>query len=600
MSVNLRIIIQVIVLKLCSAGFSTGRIKEGSFEYSTLNGWMTPKEAVKLCEEDVGCAGFTFHGVLIEDVEFEMYFFSYIPRIHFNSGHPSHWAWTSYKVSRDFVLFPGILINAPDYSRNKRIRLGFDMTQDPARAERICFKMAHCASLVQVGKSDEVAVQDSVFFSWRYNTSHHSTLISLHADVNQVFDTDVTAINMCCPEVPWYTDIDISNTEIPMDIAMVDCKISKQEFHTRFVKRRVPVLLQGCLPKSWFPDPVNNNDQRFAGLNFREILQRLFDRGNDTSTIVSRPKLRRNLIDKMRAKKFKISYKQAEAMYEETMNSQENLKHNPSFTHTRTPNDAHSTYKEMLEALRKWYIRVFLKLSNLKSKLDCYQKYRLPGTEKLLKGHEKCLVLDGFWKPPPMPDDLYARTKYDNDLAWIIMSAQSTGSQLHKDPDHTGAWNLLLTGRKWWAVLPYRAMIDDFTCDTSCSHESWKDGSMAYTWFKHILPQLKDKKFYGKRVVEFVQQPGDVLYLPNGMPHTIFNIDDNVALTENYLFDDGVSTLVRSMALDKIRDSVPWWDEAKAYRYLYNQHADKLLRKEMRETYHKMTSYASKYGQACD
>ena len=29
------------------------------------------------------------------------------------------------------------------------------------------------------------------------------------------------------------------------------------------------------------------------------------------------------------------------------------------------------------------------------------------------------------------------------------------------------------------------------------------------------------------------------------MPHTIFNVDDNVALTENYLFDDGVSTLVR-------------------------------------------------------
>ena len=24
-------------------------------------------------------------------------------------------------------------------------------------------------------------------------------------------------------------------------------------------------------------------------------------------------------------------------------------------------------------------------------------------------------------------DDLYAKTKYDNDLAWIIMSAQSTG-----------------------------------------------------------------------------------------------------------------------------------------------------------------------------
>ncbi len=30
------------------------------------------------------------------------------------------------------------------------------------------------------------------------------------------------------------------------------------------------------------------------------------------------------------------------------------------------------------------------------------------------------------------------------------------GSQLHVDPDLMGAWNMLLTGRKWWAVLPYR------------------------------------------------------------------------------------------------------------------------------------------------
>ena len=36
-------------------------------------------------------------------------------------------------------------------------------------------------------------------------------------------------------------------------------------------------------------------------------------------------------------------------------------------------------------------------------------------------------VLDGLWKPPPLPPDLYSLTDYDNDLAWVILSAAGTG-----------------------------------------------------------------------------------------------------------------------------------------------------------------------------
>ena len=33
-----------------------------------------------------------------------------------------------------------------------------------------------------------------------------------------------------------------------------------------------------------------------------------------------------------------------------------------------------------------------------------------------------------------------------------------------------------------------------------------------------------------------LKEPGDALYLPHGMPHAVYNLDDTVALTENYLF----------------------------------------------------------------
>ena len=56
------------------------------------------KEAVKKCEEDLECSGFTFQGCLIPNVEYEIYFFHLITDLRDDSV---HLAWTTYFVSRD-------------------------------------------------------------------------------------------------------------------------------------------------------------------------------------------------------------------------------------------------------------------------------------------------------------------------------------------------------------------------------------------------------------------------------------------------------------------------------------------------------------------
>eukprot|EP00088_Acartia_fossae_P008738 TRINITY_DN14196_c0_g1_i2.p1 TRINITY_DN14196_c0_g1~~TRINITY_DN14196_c0_g1_i2.p1 ORF type:complete len:288 (+),score=38.92 TRINITY_DN14196_c0_g1_i2:56-919(+) len=287
-------------------------------------------------------------------------------------------------------------------------------------------------------------------------------------------------------------------------------------------------------------------------------------------------------------------------MYAESITTKERKTKSSSFTHNQTPNDMNVGYEEMLSQREAGLLRVFLKLSNINPRLDCYEKYRINDTDRLAYGHEECLILDGLWKPKPIPDDLYTATKYNNDLAWIIMSSKNTGSQLHFDPDHMGAWNLLLTGQKWWAIVPYEANVDDFTCISDCSHPDWEDGSNAYPWFQHILPQLKDTRFYGKKVIQFIQRPGEVLYLPNKMPHTILNLEDNVALTENYLFNDGLTELTRSISLDLIRNHLPEWNESLAYRILYNgMQVNSLDRKKMRMTYETMESISRKFDDVC-
>ena len=54
---------------------------------------------------------------------------------------------------------------------------------------------------------------------------------------------------------------------------------------------------------------------------------------------------------------------------------------------------------------------------------------------------------------------------------------------------------------------------------------------------------------------QFIQKPGEVLYLPHGYPHTVHNLEDNMALTNNALFPDALSSLVNVLALKKISSS---------------------------------------------
>ena len=43
--------------------------------------------------------------------------------------------------------------------------------------------------------------------------------------------------------------------------------------------------------------------------------------------------------------------------------------------------------------------------------------------------------------------------------------------------------------------------------------------------------------------MEGVQRPGEAIFLPHGVAHSVLNIQDNVAVTENFLFVDGLSGL---------------------------------------------------------
>ena len=105
------------------------------------------------------------------------------------------------------------------------------------------------------------------------------------------------------------------------------------------------------------------------------------------------------------------------------------------FTHKETPNDfqRNNDYNDLvLEAFASRSLRSF----------------------ELMRNNPKSDVFANFQKPSLIPNDLYHATGYENDYNWVIMSQAFTGSQLHCDPDLTGAWNYLIHGYKHWVIFP--------------------------------------------------------------------------------------------------------------------------------------------------
>ena len=112
---------------------------------------------------------------------------------------------------------------------------------------------------------------------------------------------------------------------------------------------------------------------------------------------------------------------------------------------------------------------------------------------------------------------------------WFLIGPKRSGTCVHVDPLGTAAWNTVFRGRKRWALFP------------PGTSKSTAKGSHFYDWrtqddepinyFVDILPQIRRNH----DVMEFIQDPGDTVYVPAGWWHAVLNLDDTVAVTQNFV-----------------------------------------------------------------
>ena len=138
-----------------------------------------------------------------------------------------------------------------------------------------------------------------------------------------------------------------------------------------------------------------------------------------------------------------------------------------------------------------------------------------------------------YWIPECFGEDLFAvlGDKRPDDK-WLIVGPARSGSTYHKDPNATSAWNAVLRGSKYWIMFPSNSSSppppgvyvseDQSEVTSPLSIAEWLLGFHA-----------EARKTPG--CVEGVCGEGEVLHVPSGWWHLVVNLDDSIAITQNFV-----------------------------------------------------------------
>lgn len=117
---------------------------------------------------------------------------------------------------------------------------------------------------------------------------------------------------------------------------------------------------------------------------------------------------------------------------------------------------------------------------------------------------------------------------------WLIVGSERTGSTFHKDPNATSAWNAVLSGCKLWIMVPPHITPPGVNTDDQESEVTSPVSLAEYVlsgFFADVLKLSRDPTT-GVRVG--ITYPGECNYVPNGWWHLVINVEDTVALTQNF------------------------------------------------------------------
>lgn len=142
-------------------------------------------------------------------------------------------------------------------------------------------------------------------------------------------------------------------------------------------------------------------------------------------------------------------------------------------------------------------------------------------------------LLEEFKVPDIFPHDLFELVNVHSKppYRWWSLGPKRSGTTVHVDPLGTSAWNAVTHGRKRWVLFEPHVSGQVAKGKDVINKETEDDEAIMY--FDFLLPRLK-AKHPEIRTFEGIQGPGEVIFVPGDWWHGVINLEDTVAVTQNY------------------------------------------------------------------
>eukprot|EP01120_Amphizonella_sp_Union-15-10_P006336 TRINITY_DN2017_c0_g1_i1.p1 TRINITY_DN2017_c0_g1~~TRINITY_DN2017_c0_g1_i1.p1 ORF type:complete len:460 (-),score=75.50 TRINITY_DN2017_c0_g1_i1:63-1442(-) len=127
---------------------------------------------------------------------------------------------------------------------------------------------------------------------------------------------------------------------------------------------------------------------------------------------------------------------------------------------------------------------------------------------------------------------------------WILIGPSRSGAPFHTDPRGTSAWNAVIQGSKRWALYPPTVHPPGVGPDDS----EYYNAPSPIKWYLEHYPCLTPDA----RPLECIHKEGEVLFIPSGWWHMVYNLDDlTVAVTHNFASTSNFSRVAQDLLKEK-------------------------------------------------